>query len=203
MDRSLPKETALKLLQKDWGEAKADGWTQTKMSEKIGISQAAFSQYLTGKILLNTPFLLDYSRVRKIDPSKVGVEIFKKVAARAVTLNKSFSTSGRVLEGITVPVKNYAGDTEAAFLVEVDEPLPIVAEGGHLVCQPLPCGKNDLVFAVHESGSVRTGYLRKIASTWFIEAFNIAEPIPLEKSAWTLYKVTGTLSPENDDEETF
>lgn len=203
MERKLISKDAHRMFLEDWAKAKEKGWTQIKISEALGMSQPAFNQYLKGKVALNAQFLLSYSHARKIDPAVIGINYFKKASVRAVTLPLQFSVSGKNIKGKTVVIDNYAGDTQEAFLVDVDTTIPLVGIGGYIVCQPHPCADSDNVFALNSAGETHVGRLLKINDNWVLSSLQSSIEIPLTKKEWTLYKITGTIAPASESTETF
>lgn len=70
----------LEEIQKYWGEhQERTGESQVSAANKLGMKQAAFSQYMTGSISLNPVFIMKVSKLIGINPKAIRppmVELF-------------------------------------------------------------------------------------------------------------------------------
>ncbi|HHP0467279.1 TPA: helix-turn-helix domain-containing protein [Vibrio harveyi] len=64
--------TELESLNKYWDDYKArTNETQITASKKLGITQASFSQYMSGQLNINPTFILKISRMMGVNPSSI------------------------------------------------------------------------------------------------------------------------------------
>ena len=200
-------QEALRLFQKDWHRAKeVDKWTQAKIAEALEVKQPTFNQYLHGKIPLNAEFLLRYCRVRKIDPTSVGlVKGVSKVEASKIALPVRFSTSGlKFNEGEVKMVAVVPKGSEKLFLVEVDSDFRTIPKGAYLVCERGQCKSGQLVVGEHD-GMVVVGTLKRHGSNgWaIIQQLTTGDQAVGIDTAWKLSRVESISMPESDEGEVF
>ena len=70
-------ETRLENLQREWKLKKQrDKVTQTEAAAKIGWTQSAFSQYLSGTTELNPSAIIKLAKYLDIPPSKIDPELY-------------------------------------------------------------------------------------------------------------------------------
>ena len=118
--------------------------TQVIISKKLGISQPAFSQYLSCSIVLNIDMILKISHLLKVHPSEIDPDLdtgflLVESATRILKLPVLFSTSkkmgevmGTVVEVEFVESKKQAAPIYAVYVAEdviVDRPNEKVGKG--------------------------------------------------------------------------
>ena len=112
----------------------------------MGISQSAFSQYLNGKMALNTDTTLKFADVLGIKPTDIRADVFNKLQNRINLFNLETkyvpvqqTTSGQKTRKkrevlVTIPI----GATSHAYAIEVDNDVhdPVAMEGELLIIDP-------------------------------------------------------------------
>lgn len=198
-------KNALQYLQSEWSKAKADGWTQRKLADKLGIAQATVSQYLGGIIPLNINLLINVAKLLRLNPTELGV---KEVAnglgqPRKLMLPVAITTSGIKYKEKLLSVAGTIENKEEAFLVEVDSNNTEFTLGSHLICEKVRVGANQSVCAI-KGDSVLAGTLKTDGESWFVITNSNGE---LRKNAidktWDVSKITGVVLPENEPQEWF
>ena len=145
-----PAQTQKELsrLKKVWDTAKREkGLTQTKAAKALGIRQATFSQYLNGKIPLNTNFVFNLAELIGVQPGDISKELgrYRSLSASSVReVRVLFSLSGS-LKGVKamVPIalqykkthQRKADEDLDLFAVYIDEELqsPLIRIGSYLI----------------------------------------------------------------------
>lgn len=190
MQEQLLNANALKMLQKDWTEAKSKGMTQLEMSKKLGMTQPTFSQYLRGTIPLNVSFLVKYALIRKVPIESVGVT--SKIAEfkpDRLWLRVERSTAGLRFRERFIEMSGVVS-TDSAFLVEVDSDYRTFPRGSYLVCEALPCVKGSLVVATKD-GELIVGTLANYDGMWaIIEPRVSGDKAHQIDKLWSLHKIT-------------
>lgn len=185
---------ALRKLQMDWNAAKdSKNWTQAKMAEALGITQPSFNQYLKGKIPLNVEFLLQYCKVRRIDPNTVGVEEgLSKIEVDMIALPVMFSTAGIFYKGeITKMVASVPTQNGKLYLVEVDSDFRTLPKGAYLICSDTKVHSGELVVG-RKDLQVVVGHLKKTPDGWAIlQPLVTGDSAVIVDGSWKLSKVEG------------
>jgi transcriptional regulator with XRE-family HTH domain len=203
---NLLSPNALVKFQKDWNTAKVtQDWTQAKMAEALKISQPSFNQYLKGKIPLNTEFLIQYSKIRRIDPVTVGLEEgLSRIEVDMIAIPVMFSTAGLTYNGeITIMVASVPSQDGKLFLVEIDSDFTTLPKGAYLICSSDKVHAGALVVA-RKNGAVLTGTLKKTPDGWaVIQPLASGDTATLIDVSWKLNKVTGLHFPTSEIGEEF
>lgn len=190
MQEKLLSESALKLLQKDWNEAKSKGMTQLEMSKKLGITQPTFSQYLNGTIPLNVSFLVKYAMVRRVPIESVSVtDKMSQVKLDKLWLRVERTTAGVRFKERLVEMTGVVLSKEA-FLIEVDSDYRTLPKGAFLVCETVPCKKGHLVVAI-KGDNFAVGTLTKYDAQWAIVEPKVSGDVANTiDNSWSLHRVT-------------
>lgn len=141
-------KSQLSRLKRVWDAAKREkGLTQTKAAKALGIRQATFSQYLNGRIPLNTNFVFNLSELIGVQPGEISKELGRYQSLSASSMREVrvlFSLSGS-LKGVKAMVpaalqykKNQqlnADEFLDLFAVYIDEELqsPLIRLGSYLI----------------------------------------------------------------------
>lgn len=200
MHEKLLNANALKMLQKDWSEAKSKGMTQLEMSKKLGITQPTYSQYLRGTIPLNVSFLVKYAMIRKVPLESVGLtDKITSVKLDRLWLRVERTTAGVRFKERFVEMSGVVSSSNA-YLIEVDSDYRTIPKGAFLVCESLPCVKGSLVVATC-GDAFAVGTLAKYGDDWVvIEPLTSGDKAhPVDKT-WTLNKVTSISFCKDDSE---
>lgn len=195
---------SIKMLQRDWTEAKSKGMTQLEMSKKLGITQPTFSQYLRGTIPLNLSFLISYATVRKVPLTSVGiVESIAEFKTERLWLRVERTTAGVRFKERFVEMSGIV-NTGNAYLVEVDSDFRTFPKGSFLVCEALPCAKGSLVTAA-KGDAFLVGTLVKYDTEWaVVEPFASGDKATTVDETWLLRKITSVVfSPTDETAEVF
>lgn len=197
---------ALRRFQNDWALAKDSGnWTQAKMAKALGIAQPSLNQYLKGKIPLNVEFLLQYAKVRRVDPISLGVEeSFSRIEVDLISLPVEFSTSGIFYKGEkTRMVASVPTQEGKLFLVEVDSDFRTYPKGAFLVCSQANVRENNQVVGFKGS-SVVVGTLKKTPDGWaVIQPLTSGDTASTIDKSWAMAKIVGINFPLEDAGEEF
>lgn len=193
MSEKLIHPNALKMLKTDWVEAKKQGMTQLEMSRLLGMKQPTFSQYLNGTIPLNLSFLVNYATIRQVPLQSVGiVESLTEFRPEQFKLRVERATSGLRFQNRYVPASGFLS-TPDAYLVEVDTDYKSLPKGAFLVCEALPCYRNDHVIALRDD-VMKVGVLGLYGSEWaLLESGPFAENAMFIDQSWQLRRVTSIL----------
>lgn len=145
-----PAQTQKQLsrLKKVWDTAKREkGLTQTKAAKALGIRQATFSQYLNGKIPLNTNFVFSLAELIGVQPGEISKELGRYRSLSASSMREVrvlFSVSGS-LKGVKAMVptalqykkthQRKADEDLDLFAVYIDEELqsPLIRIGAYVI----------------------------------------------------------------------
>lgn len=204
MQDKLLNANALRMLQKDWSEAKSNGMTQLDMSKKLGITQPTFSQYLRGTIPLNVSFLVKYAMIRKVPLESVGLtDKISTVQLDRLWLRVDRTTAGVRFKERFIEMSGVVSSSNA-YLIEVDSDYRTIPKGAFLVCESLPCVKGSLVVATCKDAFI-VGTLAKYDADWFVIEPQVSgdKAHPIDKT-WSLQKVTSiSFSKDESDAEQF
>lgn len=141
-------KSQLSKLKKVWDTAKREkGLTQTKAAKALGIRQATFSQYLNGRIPLNTNFVFNLAELIGVQPGEISKELGRYRSLSASSMREVrvlFSVSGS-LKGVKAMVptalqykktsQRKADEDLDLFAVYIDEELqsPLIRIGSYLI----------------------------------------------------------------------
>lgn len=203
--KKIISKDALHYLNHEWNIAKSSGWTQKGLANKLGIAQATVSQYIGGKIPLNTNFLVNVAKLLKLNASQLGVEEIsdgigqpKKLLLRVI-----MSTSGLQYKEKLLAIAGTVDNRENAFLVEVDSEDTEFQMGSHLICEKTRVGNGQRVCAI-KADKVLVGTLKTDGQSWFVIHRKNGETskYAIDKS-WDVSKVTGVVLPEQEPDDWF
>lgn len=145
------------------------GLTQAILADRRGCAQGAISQYLTGKIALNTDAVLFFATQLDVEPTEIRQDLFKKhkrglvptvaVRVRYLLKDSAVPVEGKTVDIDTVPV------TDGAYAVEIktNNYSPTYEDGTVLVIDPtVEPAVNDAVILITVSGEHLIGRVFEI-----------------------------------------
>lgn len=91
------KEIAFRLRRIWNAKAKTLGLTQTGVAERLGISQAALSQYINGHVATNTDIILKLANILDIEPKEVDPRILITSAPRLTLVPRTVLSRGGMM----------------------------------------------------------------------------------------------------------
>lgn len=138
------KKAVAERLRQVWTRKKGDlGLTQTRIAEKLDMSQSAFSQYLHGYVPTNTDLITRIASILDVDPRDIDPSVVVSSAPRLTLASRTLALRGGLMgdlkqsgEMVDVVINSeIPTDHLSVVVVDTDHYAPRYFTGEHLVIQ--------------------------------------------------------------------
>lgn len=165
-------QEALRKVRLEWQLYKdRTGSSQTKAAQALGMNQSAFSQYLQGKIPLNTDFISKFCAMTGASPSDFGVKATASVTAKAVPVRRTISGSPTSKTHVTVET---ILPNDECYVLEMDYNDHFHRKGTMILCDD-NCQIVSGDHVVYQQAPDRPLVVGELKST--VEGWEVMEPL--------------------------